>query len=97
MLFYNAPERTRIRGSDRFAFKEYGCAALEQGPVNNVAMTNNPADIRRGPLDFAGMGIIDIPHAPLKRHPMATIIAYNSFRFACRARCIQNIERVCRF
>ena len=96
MLRNDAPESARIRCPDWFSFVEDGGASIKQGSIDNIGMTDNPADIGRGPENFARLDIIDILHRPFQGHGMAAVISHDALRFARRSRGVEDIKRVCR-
>ena len=59
-------------------------------------MPHHPANIRSRPIHITRPGGVDIWHRPRQRNSMAAIVTNNTLRLACRAGCVQDIQRVCR-
>lgn len=60
---------------------EVGCyrAALQQWGVDDVRVTDDPANVGRRPERLARVRIHDVGHAPLERHGMAAIVSHDAF------------------
>ena len=96
MVLNDPPENTSIRRANGLALKQHGGASGQQRRVDNVGMTNDPTDIRRRPINIARLHIIDIRHAPPKRHRMPAIIANDTLWLAGGAGGVEDIQRVSR-
>ena len=57
-------------------------------------MTNNPANIRRCPINIARPHIVNMAHRPMKRDSMTAIVTNHTFRLAGSPRCVKDIKRV---
>ena len=94
MLGDHTPELAGIRCTNRFTLENDRRIAVQQGRINDVGMTDNPTDIRSGPIHIARIDVVDILHTPLQRHHMTAIVADDAFRLTgCTGR-IENIEGV---
>ncbi len=85
MLRRNAPECTGIRRPHRLAFVKDRGVAVQQRPVNDVGMADDPADVRRGPVDLARLDAVDVLHGPVQRDRVAAVVADDALRLAGRA------------
>src|SRR3989441_8118087 len=61
------PEGAGIGRADRLALVQHRGVPIEQGAVDDVGVADGPAEIGRGPIDFAGLDAVDVRHAPLER------------------------------
>ena len=78
----HAPESTGVRGADRLAFINNRGAALQQRGIADVGMADDPAHVRRGPIDIAGLDTIKRAHRPVERHHVPAIVAHDALRLA---------------
>lgn len=70
MIAHDAPECAGVGGADRLAFVENRGAANDQWRIDDVAMTDDPADIRRRPASPARTPyIFDMLHASATAWP----------------------------
>jgi len=67
---------------------------LRSGPVDDVRMADNPADVGSSPVDVAGIDSINIFHCPLESNGVASVVADDAFGFSCGAGGVQDVERV---
>ena len=88
------PEHAGVGRSDGLAFKQHRRATGDQRRIDDVGMADHPADVRCGPVNLAGMGVIDVRHGPLQRHRMAAIVADHALGLAGGARGVEYVERV---
>ena len=94
MIPDHPPEDAGIGRSNRLALKQHGRTTGDERRVDDVGMADNPADIGCGPIDVAGIDVIDVRHRPLQRHRMAAIVAHHPLRLAGGSRSIEDIERI---
>ena len=94
MLFDDPPERAGIRRTDRLALVHDRSTAVDQRPVDDIRMPDDPADIRGGPENLVRRYAVDVRHRPGKRDGVPAIVAHDAFRNAGRARGIENVERI---
>ena len=67
---------------------------VEQRRVDDVGVADDPADVRGRPEDVAGVGVVDVGHAPPQRDGVAAVVAHDALRAAGRARRVEDVERV---
>ena len=94
VLLDDAPEDAGVRGAHRLALEDDGRAAVQQRAIDDVAVAHHPADIGCGPVDIAGLDIIDVLHAPFQRHHVAAVVAHHALGLAGGAGGIEDIERI---
>ena len=94
MLGDDPPEHAGVGRSDGLAFKQHRRATGDQRRIDDVGMADHPADVRCGPVNLAGMGVIDVRHGPLQRHRMAAIVADHALGLAGGAGGVEYVERV---
>ena len=58
---------------------------MDQGCIADVAMSNDPSQIRRGPKHLSRINVIDIFHRPVQCHKMARSGADNTLWRAGRS------------
>ncbi len=85
VLLHHPPEGAGIRRADRLALIEHRRAAVQQRRIDDVGMADDPADIRRRPIDLTGFHAVERPHGPGERDHMAAIVADDTLRLARRA------------
>ena len=90
----HSPKRAGIRRADRLALVHDACAAGEQWRVDDVAVTDHPADIGCGPEHVARAQAVDHPHRVVQRDGMAAAVAHHALWLPGRARGVEDIERV---
>ena len=73
---------------------KYRGVTVQQRPVNDVGMTDDPADVGRGPVDLAGFDAIEISHRPVERDGMPAVVAHDALGLARRTRRIQQVQRI---
>jgi len=92
VIFGNdAPERAGVRCTDRLAFVYHCGVAVEQRGINNIGVSDDPANIRCGPVNIAGLCPVDMGHAPLKRNDAAARVSNHALWLSGRSRRIQNV------
>jgi hypothetical protein len=85
VLLDHAPEGTGVGRPHRLPLVEDGRAAVEQGRVHGVRVPDGPADVRRGPIDLAGVDVVDVLHRPRERDRVAAVVAHDAFRLTRRS------------
>src|ERR1700752_12217 len=80
----NTPECTGIRSAYRLAFIQHSRVAVRQWSIQNVRVTNSPAQIGRRPEHFAWLRVVDVWQTPFECDEMATVVAHHAFRHASR-------------
>ncbi len=90
----HAPERARVGGADRLALVQHGRAAVQQRRVDDVGVTDDPADVRRRPPDLARFDPVDVRHRPLQRHGVTAVVADDPLRLTRGARRVEDVERI---
>ena len=90
----DAPEGAGIRRSDRLALVHHRRAPGQERRVDDVGVADDPADVGRGPEDVAGVGVVDVRHRPLQGDRVAAVVADDALRPSCRARRVQDVERI---
>ncbi len=94
MFRCHAPECAGVRRADGLALEQHRRVAVQQRPVDDVGVTDDPADVGRGPVDLARLDAVDVLHGPVERHRVAAVVAHDALRLAGRAGGVQNVERV---
>ncbi len=94
VLINHPPKRARIRCADRFAFVQYGGAAVKQRRVDNVGMAHNPAYVRSSPVHVAGVYAVDVFHGPFQGHQVAAVVAHDPFGHAGGAGGVEDVKGV---
>ncbi len=94
VLGRHPPERARVRRAHRLALVEHGRRAEHQRPVHDVGVADHPADVGGGPVHVAGMGVVDVAHAPQQRDGVPAVVADDSLRSTGRAGGVEHVERV---
>ena len=90
----DAPEGAGVGRADRLALVEDRGRAVDQRPVDDVAVADHPAHVRGAPPDLAGIDAVEVLHRPGERHGIAAIVAHHALGLAGRARRIENVERI---
>ena len=67
---------------------------MKQRPIDDVAVTDHPADVGAAPPDLAGLDAVEIEHRPFQRDQMPAIVAHHALGFACRSRGVEDVERI---
>jgi hypothetical protein len=84
------------------ALVDHGRNACEQGAVDDVAVADDPADVRRGPVHVVLAAPVDVVHRGVQGDHVPAGIADDALRLPGRARRIQDVawvrglERLCR-
>ena len=94
VLRHNPPKGARIRRSNWLTFVQDRCGASEQRCINDVGMTDNPADVTRRPEHLTCVDSVDIGHAPRQGNRMPTVIANDSLWLTRGTGGVKNVERV---
>ena len=79
MLGNHSPESAGIGGTDGFAFIDDGCCSLEQGAIDNIGVTDDPADIGGGPEHITRINVVEIFHGPVESNRVTSVISQNPF------------------
>ncbi len=90
----HAPERAGIRRADRLALVHDRGRAMDQRPIDDVAVADDPADVGAAPPDLAGLDAVEIEHRPFQRDQMAAIVAHDALGNARGAGRVENVERI---
>ena len=88
------PEGAGIGRAHRLALIEHRGRALDQRRIDDVAVADDPADIRRRDHHLARLHAVEIVHRPFQRDQMAAIVAHHALGPARRAGCVEDVERV---
>src|SRR3546814_6451648 len=67
MVGDHAPEDAGVRRADRLALEHDRGAAMEQRRVDDIGVTDHPADVRGRPVDLARLDAVDVAHRPFER------------------------------
>ena len=94
VLGADAPEGARVGRADRLALVEDARAAVQQRAVDGVGVPDRPADVRRGPVHLARVGVVDVLHRPRERDRMAAVVADDPLRLPGRPGRVDDVERV---
>jgi hypothetical protein len=89
-----APERAGIRRADGLPFEQNRRAAVDERPVDDVGMPDDPADVRSRPVHLAGPDSVDVSHHPVERDEVPAVVSDDPLRLAGRARGVEDVERV---
>ena len=90
----HAPERARVRGADRLAFVHHGGAAGEQRRVHDVAVADDPADVRGSPVHITGLDVVDVLHGPVHGHGVTAVVTHHAFRLTGGAGGVEDVQRI---
>ena len=82
VLLDHAPEGAGVGGADRLALVENGGRSAQQRAVDDVGVTHDPADVRRGPVDLAGPDAVDVLHAPVQGDCVPAVVAHDALGYA---------------
>ena len=88
------PISAGVRRPDRFALVKDAGAALQQRPIDDVGMADDPADVGAGPKGLAGLDIVDRRHRPFQRHQVSADVAHHALRRSGRPGSVENVERI---
>ena len=94
MFRNHSPKCARVRSADRFAFIQDRSISCEQGRVDDIRVSNNPADIGRRPEHFARVNTVDVFHRPLQGDDMAAVIPHYAFWLSGCTGSVDDIERI---
>ena len=67
---------------------------MQQRRVDDVGMADHPAHVRGGPVDLAGIDVVDRLHRPLQRHGVAAVVAHHALGLAGGAGGVEDIEGI---
>ena len=67
---------------------------MNQRPVDDVAVADDPADVGAAPPDLAGLDAVEIEHRPFQRDQMPAIVAHDALGNSGGARGVENVERI---
>jgi hypothetical protein len=90
----HAPERAGIRRADRLALVEDRRAAVDERRIDDVAVTDHPADIGSRPIHLARIDAVEILHRPFERDHVAAIVTHHALRAPRRSRGVEDVERI---
>ena len=97
VLGNHTPEGSGVGSADGLAFEHYGGVSMYQRSVADIAVADDPADIRGSPEDLSRLHVVYVSHRPVQRNEMAACRADNALGLAGGAGSIQNIRRVIAF
>ena len=95
MLVHHIPEAAD-RGIGRNAFEHQRGRAIGQRAIDDIAVTGDPADIGRAPIDIT---LVIIEHILMRHRGIDQIAAGgvdHAFRLACRTRGVEQEQRIFR-
>ena len=69
-------------------------APCSSGAVDDIGMTDHPADVGSRPEGLAGLDAELVPHRPFERDHVAAIVAHDALGLAGRAGGVDDVERV---
>src|SRR3546814_3442398 len=85
MVGDHAPEDAGVRRADRLALEQDRGAAMEQRRVDDIGVTDHPADVRGRPVDLARLDAVDVAHRPFERDDVPAVVADDDLRLAGRS------------
>ena len=88
------PEHAGVRGADRLALEHHRGVAVDQRRVADVAVANDPANVRGGPEHVARIEVVDVLHAPVQGHQMPGRGAHHALGRAGRAGGVEDVGGV---
>ena len=90
----HAPEGAGIRRADRLSFVEDRGRAVDERPIDDVAVAHDPAHVRGAPVHFARLDAVEVLHRPGERHAVAAGVAHDTLGLPGRARRVEDVERI---
>ena len=94
VLRADTPERAGIGRADWLPLVEDARATVQQRAVHGVGVPDRPADVRRGPVHLARVGVVDVLHRPRQRDRVAAVVADDPLRLPGRPGRVDDVERV---
>src|SRR5207237_3912380 len=94
VLRTDPPERSRIGRTDRLSLVEDGGAAVQERPIDDVRVADDPSDVARRPVHLAGLDAVDRLHRVLERDGVAAVVANDSLRAPRRTARVEDVERI---
>ena len=88
------PEGPGVGRPDGLALIEDARAAMQQRPVDDVGMADDPADVGARPVRVAGLDVVDRRHRPFERDDIAADVAHHALGDPGRAGGVEDVERV---
>ena len=67
---------------------------MQQRPVDDVGVADDPADVRGRPVDLTRIDVVDVLHRPLERDGVAAVVAHDPLRPAGRPGRVEDVERI---
>ena len=92
VLLHQAPQHGGVR-LHRRAFVHQRGHASDEGPVDDIAVAHDPADVAGGEIGLAGLATEDPVHAGRQGHRIAADVALHALRFPRRAAGVEGIAR----
>ena len=92
MIGNHPPKSPGVRRSDRFSLIEDGGASMNQWGIDDVRMSDHPAYIGSGPINFSGIGVEDRLHAVFQCNCMAAIFTNHSLWQPSCSGSVENIK-----
>ena len=90
VILHDLPPDTRIRPS-RQAFVHHSSHAAQQRAIDDVRVSDHPADVGGSEVGFARTAAVDVFHARGERHRVATGVALHAFWFPGRTRGVEDV------
>src|SRR5690606_37044509 len=94
VVAYHPPDGSSVGRAYGLTLEDDSGCARDQGRIADIAVSDDPTDIRSGPEHVARIDAVDIPHRPVQRHEMPGSMAHDTLWLAGRARGIEDIGRV---
>ena len=67
---------------------------MQKRRVDNIAVTDHPADVGGRPVHLAGLDPIEVLHRPLERDHVPAIVAHHPLGLPGGTRRVEDVERV---
>ncbi len=88
------PERAGVRRAHGLALVQHGGAAVDQRPVDDVAVAHDPAHVRRGPEHLARVDVVDGLHGVLQGHGVAAVVAHDALGLPGGAGGVEDVQGI---
>ena len=88
MVLDNAPEGARIRCADWLPFEHNRGVAVDQRPVANVRVPNDPTHVRCSPEHISRIDVVDVFHRPVQCNKVPCCWSHHALGRAGRAGCV---------
>lgn len=92
----HAPELPRVRCADRLALVQDGRGAGQQGPVDDVRMTDDPADVGSGEHRLAGADVVHGAHRPVQGDRVTAAVTDHSLGLPGRPGGVEDVQGIVR-